>query len=59
MTERLSTEEAAKYLGLSPTTLVTWRCVQRYSLPYVKVGRKIFYCVEDLQKWLESRRVEK
>jgi predicted DNA-binding transcriptional regulator AlpA len=53
----LDNREAAEFLGVSPTTLITWRCVKRYDLPYIRVGRKIFYCVEDLLRWLESRKV--
>jgi excisionase family DNA binding protein len=54
---KLSNSEAAEYLGVSPNTLVTWRCTKRYAIPYVKVGRKVFYFADDLRTWLDSRRV--
>ena len=54
---RLDTSQAAQVLGVSPDTLVTWRCTKRYHVPYVKVGKKVFYYLDDLRAWLESRKV--
>jgi excisionase family DNA binding protein len=54
-TELLNTSAAAKYLGLEPQTLSTWRCLGRYGLPFIRVGRCIKYRRSDLDKWLESR----
>ena len=54
---RLNNSQAAEFIGVSPYTLVTWRSTQRYSIPYVKVGKKVFYYVSDLREWLESRKV--
>jgi predicted site-specific integrase-resolvase len=47
---KLLTEiETAEILGVSPTTLATWRCTRRYPLPYVRVGRRaIRYRAEDV-----------
>jgi excisionase family DNA binding protein len=53
----LDTHQAAEFLGISPTTLITWRSTQRYDLPYVKIGGKVRYDVADLLKWMESRKV--
>jgi hypothetical protein len=53
----LSNDDAADFLGISPGTLVVWRCEKRYPVPYLKVGRKVLYNVDDLVAWLESRRV--
>jgi excisionase family DNA binding protein len=53
----LDTKQAADYLGLSPTTLITWRSTQRYDLPYVKLGGIVRYDERDLLAWLESRKV--
>ncbi|SRR6266540_352846 len=55
--ELLRTEAAAQHLGVSQTTLTTWRCVKRYALPYLKVGSKVYYRRSDLDQWLESRTV--
>jgi predicted DNA-binding transcriptional regulator AlpA len=53
----LDTNQAAEFLGLSPTTLTTWRCQQRYDLPYVKVGGHVRYDERDLLAFIESRKV--
>jgi excisionase family DNA binding protein len=53
--ELLRTGAAAQRLGVSETTLTTWRCNKRYDLPYVKVGSKVYYRRADLDRWLESR----
>jgi hypothetical protein len=53
----LDNEQAAKFLNISPTTLVTWRCRKSYAVPYFKIGTRIYYDVADLLAWLESRKV--
>lgn len=52
---RLSPAEAANILGITEGTLAVWRCTKRYQLPFVKIGRKIFYRSEDIQSFVESR----
>jgi len=47
--------QAAEYLGVSEQTLAEWRCVGRYNLPYVLVGRRVRYRRSDLDAWLRSR----
>lgn len=54
---RINSTEAAKILGVSVDTLAVWRCTKRYPLPYIKMGRKVFYRVADLEKFIESRTV--
>ena len=44
----LSTEDAAIYLGISARTLETWRCKQKYQIPYVKIGSVVRYRISDL-----------
>jgi excisionase family DNA binding protein len=53
----LSNDEAADFLGISPGTLVVWRSTKRYTVPFLKVGRKVLYDVDDLVAWLESCKV--
>ncbi len=49
-----STEEAAAYLRLAPSTLVTRRC--RGGGPrFVKVGGRIYYRRADLDGYLDAR----
>ena len=45
----LTRKEAAEFLGYSEQTLAIWKCVNRYPLPYLKIGRKIRYKLADLQ----------
>ncbi len=54
---RINSIEAAKILGVSVDTLAVWRCTKRYPLPYIKMGRKVFYRIADLEKFIESRTV--
>ena len=51
----LTTEEAAARLRLATGTLHIWRHYRRSTLPFVKVGRKVFYKAEDVQAYLEKR----
>lgn len=55
MIELLSTEQAAQTLGVTPGTLMVWRCTKRYPLPFVRIGRKIRYRQDDIVKFIESR----
>ena len=50
----LTTQEAAHYLKVTSHTLTVWRCTQRYPLPYVKIGRRVRYRLQDLQKFIEQ-----
>jgi excisionase family DNA binding protein len=54
-TELLSTKEAALALGVTPGTLMVWRCTKRYALPFVKIGSKVRYRAHDLEKFIEAR----
>ncbi len=51
----LSPRDTAKVLGVSTGTLTVWRCVGRYNLPFVRVGRKIMYRPEDVQAFIDRR----
>jgi len=51
----LTPPEAAAYIGVSENTLSVWRCVGRYAIPFIKVGRLVRYRASDLDAWLESR----
>jgi len=53
--ELLDEKQAAEYLTVSPGTLSVWRSTGRYSLPFVKVGRRVRYRLSDLDAWLEAR----
>ena len=51
----MTTTEAAAYLGVAPETLNVWRCVKRYDIPYIKVGRLVKYRKSALDGFLEKR----
>lgn len=51
--ELLSTPEAAKILKLHPQTLHNDRSRSR-RLPFVRVGRKVFYRLSDIEAYLAS-----
>ncbi|WP_394809196.1 helix-turn-helix domain-containing protein [Nitrosomonas sp.] len=47
--------EAAEYLGVSVDTLSVWRCVGRYNIQFVKVGRLVKYRKSALDAFLDRR----
>lgn len=51
----MSPSEAARYLGLAVSTLAKMRCWGG-SPTFVRLGRKIGYQRDDLDKWLAARR---
>lgn len=55
----LTRKEAADFLGCKEITLATWKSVNRYSLPVVKVGRLAKYRYSDLIKFIDRRTVNK
>jgi len=56
--ERYTPTQAAQILGVSKDTLAVWRCTKRYPLPYLKMGRKVFYCAADLVNFIKLRTVQ-
>lgn len=51
----LTPQQVAERLGVSTTTLATWRCTKRYPLAYVKVGRLVRYRAGDVEAFEISR----
>ncbi|SFH52584.1 DNA binding domain-containing protein, excisionase family [Palleronia marisminoris] len=51
----LTPQEVANRLGVSITTLSTWRCTKRYPLAYVKVGRLVRYRLGDVEAFELAR----
>ena len=54
----LSTKEAAKHMGISKNTLNNWRLDRSQQIPFLKLGTRVIYRSEDLDKYLESCRKE-
>lgn len=52
----LTEKQAAAMLAVSHTTLATWRCLKRYTLPFVRIGtgRAIRYRLSDVQAFIAS-----
>ncbi len=50
----LTPTEAAEYLRCSKSTLDKDRVYGRLGLPYSKIGRRVIYRKEDLDRFIES-----
>ena len=55
--KQLTSDEAAAIVGVSKQTMAAWRCTKKETIPYYKIGGKVFYREADLLEWLESKRV--
>ena len=55
--ERLTREEAAKFLGVSPALLAVDATTGRHKIPYCKIGRRCVYLRSQLDVWMRSRMV--
>ena len=55
--DQLTREQAAAYIGVLPGTLAMWASKNRYSIPFLKIGKSVRYLRVDLDAWLASRRV--
>lgn len=51
----LTPQDVAHRLGVSTTTLSSWRSTKRYPLAYVKVGRLIRYRLADVEEFELAR----
>lgn len=50
----MTTDQAADYLALKPSTLQVWRSTNRKKLPFVKVGGNVRYRRQDLDAFIEQ-----
>lgn len=53
----LTPPEAAAALRTTVKTLAVWRCTKRHGVPFIKVGRKIWYERAALMRYLAARAV--
>jgi Helix-turn-helix domain len=56
---RLNVQGAARFLGVSPSSLNKWRCRSNSGPPYLKLGHgrgRILYDTADLLAWMADRR---
>ena len=54
MSNLMNEKEVASFLGLKPQTLAIWR-MRKEKIPFVRMGRRIAYRREDVERWLESQ----
>jgi len=47
-------KDVSEILNVRIETLNQWRCNQKYNIPYIKIGRRILYPIDQFYKWLES-----
>ena len=48
----LTAGEVSLILGVNTHTLAVWRCTGRYNLPYIKAGRLVRYCEDEVKKFI-------
>ena len=53
--QRLDTIRAARFIGVSKRTLEKWR-YEGGGPPYLKLGRRVLYCLADLEEWISRQR---
>src|SRR5260370_37940058 len=53
----LSPQEVSQVTGIAVATLDTWRC-RRIGPQFIKLGRKIWYRLLDLEAWIKQNRQE-
>jgi hypothetical protein len=54
MTELLTPNQAAKILRVVYGTLAVWRCNRSHPLSYVRMGRKIYYRMQDIEAFIAA-----
>jgi predicted DNA-binding transcriptional regulator AlpA len=52
----LTVGDAARFVGLAEQTLNSWR-VSGHGPAYHKLGRRVVYDVEELERWIQNRRL--
>ena len=55
-TQKLTTIEAAKFLGVQPNTLEIWRC-RKKGPKYSKIGSRVLYDINDFEAYFSSQTV--
>lgn len=55
LSELFNPELTANAFQVKKETLAIWRSTGRYNLPFVRVGRRIFYRQSDIEDWLNLR----
>ena len=51
----MNREQVSKYLNVSSSTVDN---LKKKGLPYIKIGKLIWYKIEDVKTWLDQHRVQ-
>jgi excisionase family DNA binding protein len=54
--EILTIGKLSKYLSVSPNTIYSW--ISRKKIPYIKLGRLVRFNRQDIDKWVQEKKVE-
>ena len=57
MNKMVNEVKAAEVLNISVQTARNWRCLRK-GPPYIKLGRSVRYRIEDLEDFINSRRID-
>jgi excisionase family DNA binding protein len=49
-------QEIAVYLNIKPSTIYAW--VNQKRLPYIKIGRLVKFDLQDIDAWIQERKVK-
>ena len=53
---RMNIKQAAEYTGLKEATI--YHYIVERKIPYIKIGARVVFDSQDLDRWLESKKVE-
>lgn len=53
----LGADEAARKLGVTSSTLMTWRSIGKGPV-FSRIGRRVFYSPADIAAWLATRKID-
>lgn len=52
----LNKKELSEFLGLSIFTIDSW-VSERREIPYIKMGKRVMFDINDVQKWIEKNKI--
>lgn len=51
----ISVDDLSDHLGISINTIYSW--VNQRKIPYIKVGRLLKFDFDDIQEWIQNKKV--
>jgi len=52
----ITPEQLSKRIGTHPVTLCNWRREKRFGPPFIKLGNRVLYALDEVEAWLENHR---